>query len=559
MFPIRKTFAGLGHAAGFARWFASAAIFLFLPVSPIRSVAADAPATAETPSAPEPSFKFGLYLHFGVATFAHAGETGEIPAERFAPTALDVRSWVHAAKLAGMTYAVLTAKHTSGFCLWASKVDDYSVAHSPYKGDIIADFIAACKAEGILPGLHYSIPDAHIEGSVRARGAVSAPYFNIIKQQITELFTTYPDIRVQTFDVSARLSPDQYAELRATILSLDPRCVFIDNAHDPRLVSASVINGWMWSAQAELLPAQQLFTRYNQAFAASQPFLLGVGPDASGKIPSDQMTVLMQVKDLIAQSPAPAPAAENPSPPAAPVTLDDLKQGLILYYNFDTKPVNGKITDLSGHNNDGKATGIEWVPQGHRGGSVSFGKSDSYITVPNNDGLNPPRFTLAAWIKTNFKDYVWRRIFDKEFNVGYDLTMGGGGQEGVPGNLNNRQGQFSLEVAQGSAGSGIEVTDGRWHLVVGTFDGAHIQLYVDGQPCGKGSAAKGNPAMNLNDLTIGANRSNPKAIFGEVDASFNGQMDDVMMYNRALSAAEVQALYNFRRTPADANSAIIPH
>ena len=100
-------------------------------------------------------------------TFRHAGEKGQLPVERFAPTSLNVKTWAHAAKEAGMTFAVLTAKHESGFCLWDSQGYDYDIAHSPFKGDIIGDFIAACKAEGILPGVHYSIPDAYNEGAVR--------------------------------------------------------------------------------------------------------------------------------------------------------------------------------------------------------------------------------------------------------------------------------------------------------------------------------------------------------------------------------------------------------
>jgi len=546
------------------------AAVLLLLAWPAYSRAADGDtgnATAGSDGVLNPNLKFGLYIHFGVATFARPGEMGEVPAARFAPTGMDVRSWVHAAKQAGMSFAILTAKHISGFCLWASPGYDYDVASSPYKGDIIADFIVACKAEDIVPGVHYSIPDAH---NFTLRGRTVAPplYFNLIKKQITELFTAYPGMRIMTFDGAGHLSPDQYNELRVLILQLDPQCMFLDSAHDPQLASASIIKGWMWSPQGELNAAQQLYGQYYQAMAAGKPFALGVGPDTTGVIPADQMGTLMQVKDLIAQGEPPAGAgapatspvapASAPSQPATPVTPNDLKRGLILYYNFDTKPVDGKIPDLSGQKNDGQATGVDWVPNGHRGGSVSFGLNDSYITVPNNDGLNPPRLTLAAWIKTSFKDPVWRRIFDKETNTGYDLTMGGGGSD-LPGNTRSFQGQFCLEVGQGGgARSGVEVTDGRWHLVAGTFDGTKLQVYVDGLECGKGAPAKGNPGVNAYDLTIGANRSNPNAKFGEVGASFNGSMDDVMMWNRALSADEVQALYHFRRTPADADAALVP-
>jgi len=150
--------------------------------------------------------------------------------------------------------------------------------------------------------------------------------------------------------------------------------------------------------------------------------------------------------------------------------------------------------------------------------------------VPNNQGLNPPQFTLAAWIKTSFKDKAWRRIFDKSWDHGYDITMGGndGGK--------SYQGLAILEVASASAGTGGQVTDGRWHQVVGTFNAKELVFYLDGKRAGS-ARAKQQPAPTMFDLTIGANRSDPPA---EIGPSFVGMMDDVMMFNRALPAEEVQ-------------------
>jgi len=87
------------------------------------------------------------------------------------------------------------------------------------------------------------------------------------------------------------------------------------------------------------------------------------------------------------------------------------------------------------------------------------------------------------------------------------------------------------------------VTDGNWHHVVGTFDGAVAKVYVDGWPVGAQRHGTGIMTNTFYNLTIGANRSNPDPKYGEVDASFNGMMDDVMMFNRALSDDEVQALF----------------
>ena len=72
---------------------------------------------------------------------------------------LDVKQWIQVAKRAGMKYAVLTAKHHSGFCLWPSEVDDYSVKSGGDRTDVVAEFMKACKEEGVKPGLYHSILD----------------------------------------------------------------------------------------------------------------------------------------------------------------------------------------------------------------------------------------------------------------------------------------------------------------------------------------------------------------------------------------------------------------
>ena len=241
---------------------------------------------------------YGLYIHFGSATFANPGEKGTIPASRFAPASLNVQSWAHAAKQAGMTFAVLTAKHESGFCLWDSQNYSYDVGSSPFKGDIIGDFIAACKAEGIAPGVHYSIPDEFNEGAVRYKGAVSRTYFDLIKKHVTELHTLYPGLRLQIFDVSERLSQEQFDELREIVKDLNPQCIVWGTApgQSPNLDSDTVISTWMWTPNARLNAAQSLSQHHQRSQAAQKAFVLNVAPDRAGEIPQNQLAVLMQVK-----------------------------------------------------------------------------------------------------------------------------------------------------------------------------------------------------------------------------------------------------------------------
>ena len=90
--------------------------------------------------------QFGVSFHFSMSTFTgNDYETGGVPASTYNPTNLDVRQWIRAARDLGARYAVLTAKHMSGFCLWDAKDYDYDVAASPNKTDVVAEFVKACK------------------------------------------------------------------------------------------------------------------------------------------------------------------------------------------------------------------------------------------------------------------------------------------------------------------------------------------------------------------------------------------------------------------------------
>ena len=286
-------------------------------------LASPSPLAGETP--PPADLKYGLYIHYGMPTFARTGGRGEIPASRFAPASVNVKPWAQAAKSAGMTFAVLTVKHESGFCLWDSAGYDYDVGGSPFKGDIIGDFIAACNAEGILPGAHYSIPDAHNEGAARANGPVPEPYFSLIKKQITELHTKYPGLRVQIFDGTQRFSPGQWDELCGIIRKLNPQCVILDERHPGvPLYSASPVLRGRWFLQPNLppvqpIPAQEQLQRYRQAQDGSRAFVLDVGPGPQGDIPENQIAALTELKQLIAQGPAAAnaPAATPSAKPDA--------------------------------------------------------------------------------------------------------------------------------------------------------------------------------------------------------------------------------------------------
>lgn len=88
--------------------------------------------------------RFGMFIHFNIATYANQDwpDPNFSPA-LFNPTKLDCNQWAEAAKSANMSYGCLTTKHHSGFCIWDTKTTNYSVMHSPFKRDVVKEFVKA--------------------------------------------------------------------------------------------------------------------------------------------------------------------------------------------------------------------------------------------------------------------------------------------------------------------------------------------------------------------------------------------------------------------------------
>ena len=143
--------------------------------------------------------ELALFLHFGVNTFTDRewGDGKEDP-RIFAPTALDARQWARAARAAGFRMMILTAKHHDGFCLWPSSVTKHTVAASPFRGgngDVVREFVVACRAEGLKAGLYCSPWDRNspVYGD-------SPRYNDFFCDQLTELLTRYGQIDEVWFD-----------------------------------------------------------------------------------------------------------------------------------------------------------------------------------------------------------------------------------------------------------------------------------------------------------------------------------------------------------------------
>lgn len=143
--------------------------------------------------------ELAMFLHFGVNTFTDRewGDGTETPSI-FEPSALDARQWARSARAAGFRAMILTAKHHDGFCLWPTETTRHSVASSPWRrgnGDVVREFVDACRAEGLRPGLYLSPWDRN-----HPAYGDSARYNDVYVEQLTELLTRYGPLAEVWFD-----------------------------------------------------------------------------------------------------------------------------------------------------------------------------------------------------------------------------------------------------------------------------------------------------------------------------------------------------------------------
>jgi alpha-L-fucosidase len=131
--------------------------------------------------------EFYGFIHFGMNTMTDRewGPGHDDPA-LFDPVCVDADQWVTALKSAGMTGVILTAKHHDGFCLWPSDVTAYSVAASPYPGDVVGEVAAAARRHGLRFGIYLS-PWDRTEASYGS----GTGYDDFYVAQLTELLTRY--------------------------------------------------------------------------------------------------------------------------------------------------------------------------------------------------------------------------------------------------------------------------------------------------------------------------------------------------------------------------------
>jgi alpha-L-fucosidase len=269
---------------------------------------------------------FGMFIHFNVdaqlgITISHSlvGASddylkryfNELP-KTFDPYKFSPAAIAKLAKLAGMKYVVFTAKHHAGFCFWDTKTTSFKITNTPYKKDLLKEYVQGIRNAGLAVGLYYSPEDFKFlydhkilikRGDNKFTKEIDAAYDDLVRKQTTELFTLYGKIDVLFIDGE----PKQ--PCRETAWKLQPDVVITRGAVNtpeqtlPGIAlnefwESCVTMGTQWNYKPthdNIKTGGRLIELLVEARSKGGNFLLNVGPHPDGYIPYEQETELREV------------------------------------------------------------------------------------------------------------------------------------------------------------------------------------------------------------------------------------------------------------------------
>jgi alpha-L-fucosidase len=299
----------------------------------------------------------------------------------------DPDNWIRAAKEAGFTYAVLTTRHHEGFALWPSAYGNFNTKNYMGGKDLIKPFVEACRKHGLKVGFYYSPPDWYFDKDhmnfLFGSGARNNPempkldadlnprtqfpsesenaahrkaYAQMIRGQLTELFTNYGKIDLVWFDGKPAIDDPAKVFTREEIRRLQPGIVINPRLHgdgdyktfernppkkDPGNIWAEFCNPWTNSwANSETIPMRApafILGQYVTMRSWNVNYLLSVGPNADGRLPKQVYAGMEMFRGWIKQHAA-AVQGTSELPPgeqaSVPATANGARRFLFLIPAF---------------------------------------------------------------------------------------------------------------------------------------------------------------------------------------------------------------------------------
>lgn len=256
----------------------------------------------------------------------------DVPAEDYHRNAADFspepgspQRWLERAARAGARYAVLTAKHHDGFALYPTRAGDFSIAGTPYGGDLVREYVEAARALGLRVGLYFSLCDWHHPDYPAFRDEHRPYRFGIepkpseeqwqrfrrfLFAQLRELLTDYGRIDLLWFDGGWERSAAQWDSpaLEAMIRELQPGILINDRLPGvgdfetpeqfipPRPPARAwetcltMNESWAWNpADTRYKSARQLVHALCEIAGRGGNLLLNLGPRGDGSLPPEQV------------------------------------------------------------------------------------------------------------------------------------------------------------------------------------------------------------------------------------------------------------------------------
>lgn len=309
--------------------------------------------------------RFGMFIHWGLYSIPACGEwvmsEKEMTVEQyqpyfeqFNPVDYQPQKWAQLAKAAGMQYAVLTAKHHDGFCLFDSALTDYKATNTKAGRDLVREFVEAFREAGLKVGLYFSLIDWH-HPDFPKYGDRQHPmrnnqtykdevidferYLKYMHGQVRELVTNYGKLDLLWFDFSyddmagekwkatelikmvRQYQPDVIIDNRlegagdnhGSIVTENPLIYSGDFASPEQIIPpkgvcdekgnpipwelcATMNNHWGYcNYDHQYKSAEMLVRKLVECVSKGGNMILNVGPDAKGNIPRESVKILKEI------------------------------------------------------------------------------------------------------------------------------------------------------------------------------------------------------------------------------------------------------------------------
>ncbi len=316
--------------------------------------------------------RFGMFIHWGLYSQLGRHEwvmnRERIPiaeyeklAKSWKPQPNAAREWAKLAKKAGMRYMVMTTKHHEGFCLFDSKLTDYTAVKLGPKRDLVAEYVEAARAEGLKVGFYYSMMDWHHPDGAACKTDENPRkrFIDYIHGQVRELCTIYGPINIMWYDVSWPLNAIEWesARLNAMVRELQPGIIINDRSQLPEdfgtpeghitpekdgraWESCMTFNdSWGYTPiDTNYKTAWQVVSMLRTVAAGSGNLLLNIGPTPEGDVPPICKRELLKVGKWLDQNGAAVYDATDPMHQEWMITGAFTRKDNTVYYHVNRWP-----------------------------------------------------------------------------------------------------------------------------------------------------------------------------------------------------------------------------